>query len=68
MTALPVPASRRVGDRLRNVAEAVYAGPRPHSGPGFAAKARFAAYAVGSALAWTLATFLVVGGLASIFR
>lgn len=68
MTALPVPASRRVGDRLRSVAEAVYAAPRPHSGPGFAAKARFGLYVVGSALAWTVATFLVIGGLASIFR
>ena len=68
MTALPVPTLRRVGDRLRSVAETVYSAPAPASGPGFAAKARRTAYVVGSALAWALATFVVVGALATIFH
>lgn len=62
MTALPVPTLRRVGDRLRNVAETVYSAPAPAAGP------RRAAYVVGSALAWALATFVVIGALAAIFR
>ena len=68
MTALPVPMLRSVGSRLRNVAEAVYSAPAPATGPTFAAKARHTAYVVGSALAWTLATFVVIGALAAIFR
>lgn len=68
MTALPVPTLRRVGDRLRNVAETVYSAPAPASGPGIAAKSRHAAYVLGSALAWALATFVVIGVLASIFH
>ena len=68
MTALPVPTLRRVGDRLRNVAETVYSAPAPASGPGVAAKARRTAYVVGSALAWALATFVVIGVLAAVFR
>jgi hypothetical protein len=67
MTALPVPTLRRVGDRLRNVAEIVYEAPAP-SGPGIAAKARRTAYVVGSSLAWALATFVVIGVLAWIFH
>ncbi len=62
MTALPVPTLRRVGDRLRSVAETVYSAPAPATG------ARRAAYVVGSSLAWALATFVVLGVLASIFR
>jgi hypothetical protein len=68
MTAVPVPAVRRVGDRLRNVAEAVYRAPAPAAGPGFAAKARFTAYVIGSALAWGIAAFVVIGVLSSVFR
>lgn len=68
MTALPVPTFRRVGGRLRNVAEIVYFAPAPAAGPGFAAKARRTAYVVGSTLAWAIATFVVIGALASIFR
>ncbi len=68
MTALPVPTLHRVGDRLRNAAETVYSAPAPASGPGLAAKARRTAYVVGSALAWTIATFVVIGVLASVFR
>lgn len=68
MTALPVPTLRRVGDRLRTAAETVYSAPAPASGPGIAAKARRTAYVVGSAFAWTLATFVVIGALAAIFR
>lgn len=67
MTALPVPTLRRVGDRLRNVAETVYSAPAP-SGHGFAAAVRRTAYVVGSALAWAVATFVVIGVLATIFR
>lgn len=68
MTALPVPTLRRVGGRLRSAAEIVYSAPAPTSGPGFAAKARRSAYVVGSALAWALATFVVIGVLATLFR
>jgi hypothetical protein len=68
MTALPVPTLRRVGGRLRTVGEPVFFAPAPASGPGFAAKARRTAYVVGSALAWALATFVVIGVLAAIFR
>ena len=68
MTALPVPTLRRVGGRLRNVAETVYSAPAPTSGPGVAAKARRAAYVIGSALAWALATFVVIGVLDTIFH
>ena len=68
MTALPVPALRSVGGRLRSVAETVYSAPAPAAGPGIAAKLRRTAYVVGSALAWALATFVVIGGLATIFR
>lgn len=68
MTALPVPTLRRVGGRLRSVGETVYFAPAPASGPGFAAKARRTAYVVGSALAWALATFVVIGVLAAIFH
>lgn len=68
MTALPVPPLRRMGDRIRSVAETVYAGPTPQAGPGLAAKARFTAYVIGSSLAWGLAALVVVGLLASIFR
>ncbi|HEY0118440.1 MAG TPA: hypothetical protein VGC04_06650 [Cellulomonas sp.] len=68
MTALPVPTMRRVGDRIRSAAETVYSAPAPASGPGFAAKARHTGYVIGSALAWALATFVVIGVLASIFR
>ena len=68
MTALPVPTFRRVGEGLRNVAETVYSAPAPAAGPGLAAKARRTAYVVGSALAWTLATFVVIGALAAVFR
>ncbi len=68
MTALPVPTLRRVGDRIRTVAETVYSAPAPASGPGLAAKARHTAYVIGSALAWGLATFVVIGVLATIFR
>ncbi len=68
MTALPVPTLRRVGDRLRNVAETVYSAPAPASGPGVAAKARRAAYLVGSVLAWALATFVIIGVFSTILR
>lgn len=68
MTTMPVEADHRVGDRLRSVAESVYSGPVPANGPGLAARARYALYVVGSALAWTVATLLVVGVLATIFR
>ena len=68
MTALPVPTLHRVGDRLRSAAETVYSAPAPASGPGLATKARRTAYVVGSALAWALATFVVIGALAAIFR
>ncbi len=68
MTALPVPTFRRVGGRLRSAAEIVYSAPAPAYGPGFAAKARRSAYVVGSALAWALATFVVIGVLAALFR
>lgn len=68
MTSLTLTTPRRAGDRLRNVGETVYYAPAPASGPGFAAKARRAAYVVGSMIGWTLATFVVVGVLATIFR
>jgi hypothetical protein len=62
MTALPAPTLRRVGDRLRSVAETVYYEPAPAAGP------RRAAYVVGSAVAWAVATFAVIGVLAAIFH
>lgn len=68
MTSLTLSTERRAGDRLRDVGETVYYAPAPAKGPGFAAKARYTAYVVGSAIGWTLATFLVVGVLATIFR
>ena len=69
MTTLPAPATlTRFTDRARDVADAVYSGPAPTSGPTFASKARRAAYLVGSALAWPLAALLVTGLLASLLR
>ncbi len=68
MTSLTLSTPRRAGARLRNVGETVYYAPAPARGPGFAAQARYAAYVVGSAIGWTLATFVVVGVLAAIFR
>ncbi len=68
MSALPVETPRHAGERIRNVAENLYYAPAPAKGPGFAAKARFAGYVIGSSIAWILATFVVVGVLATVFR
>ncbi len=68
MSSMSLSSARHLGDRVRTVAETVYYGPAPATSPGLAAKARYVAYLVGSALAWTLATFVVVGVLATIFR
>ncbi|MCG2799673.1 MAG: hypothetical protein L6367_14205 [Cellulomonas sp.] len=69
MTTLPAPTTlTRVADRARDLAEAVYSGPAPTSGPTFAAKARRGTYLVLSSIAWPLAALLVTGLIASLFR
>lgn len=54
--------------RLSQVRETVYRAPAPAAGPGWAAKLRFTAYVVGSAVGWTVATLLVTGLLAGLVR
>jgi hypothetical protein len=69
MTTLTAPATMtRLADRIRDVAETVYAAPAPLAGPGLATKVRRTAYVVGSALAFTLGALLITGLLAALVR
>lgn len=70
MTALiaSAPLTRRLADRVHDVVDTVYAAPAPQPGPGFAHRARRAAYLVGSAIGWMFAALLITGLLAELLR
>lgn len=68
LARVELPLARRTAGRIRDLYEQVYSGRTPTYGPSRAAKLAFVGYVAGSVLAWTAATLLITGLLASILR